>query len=934
MMRVKHHYEENAGMTKPENVRSKMIPTRNCKEETSGVATQKEIIKDRKKVKILVDVLYDLLKIYGYSDRKGRAITNCLDPQQKLKLIKANKAATANDKLRLELLYLTYVDKAGIGSWKDLFKYKINAYFSWVMKQDLPPAPKGLEEIPKLMEPSFLYFGRAKRFLGLKISTDHKKLESFAQSVAQSKKGAPPVSEDMVLEAEIKCFKHLTTPRADIPDFTLYDNVEEFPFEYPINRNTACFQLRRTMREIFRKKVPLWKDITKPFVPSTNSQYNFSRNGLGGVGAFKNNDTLQKIISEAYEGKETLIQKKLGSVQLSDELTEFYGKAGREDQWRIDNHFENVVVKDTIGLIFDGSELLDVWSDQIYPKMIGEAIKEQPRTLVIGLPEPLKVRCITAGPPITYAVLKPFQKWLWRTLKNESVFQLIGTPVTQDIVMKQLGKLGFDEEFISGDYKASTDNLHSWVSECLLDELDKIWTEELTQKEDNDPFYYFKDHIVTLMKRALTGHQILNPERNASYREHGESSGKGESGVSDDDFSLQQEGQLMGSIISFPFLCLANAAFCRWAMEISDFKNYKLVDRTIEGYETCRLLINGDDCVFPGKTRRCFSIWQKITAFGGLESSVGKTFRSREFMTINSVQYQYDKFIKTGWEEESGSFVDPLYQDVKYVNLGLVYGQKKDGIRGKPFYSLGAVHRDLHRTCPEELFLKATKQFMKNCSQTRYRSHLVKKDGKLIKIKVEDFFANIRNSKVPYYMPEWLGGLGLVRTKKDQINDWDLKVASCLRSGQTDHKIAKITKGSLWEFHGIVSDYLSDYQFLADQNFLNVTHKGEQRDLEKEYTELYTQCVVDRLLVLRAEPQFDSTGQKLPGLIKSILELKYDEKRLRECHFQNMKIWEALRCNPKFNGLIASQRLPDFEDLLQERKDFTLSCFNIGKKEE
>jgi len=893
--------DKNGDMTKSQNVKSSQLsPTRNCKEETSGVATQKALKRDEKKVKILVNVLYDLLKIYGYDDKRVKTKLN-LESDRSVQ-IEANRAKTVRDKEKLKELYLQFWKEAGIGSWKDLFKYKINAFFSFVMKQEIPPAPKGLDAFPALLDPSFLFFGRAKRYLS-KIKLNRDKLESFAQSVAQSKKGAPPVARSMVEEAEQKCFEHLTTSRDDIPDFVWNDGV----FEHHINRFTACYQLRRTVRELFQGLMPTWKEVTRPFVPSTNSQYNYSRNDCGGVGAFKEGDIeFLGFIGRTYQdyctlsGQDSLVKKSLTSVKLGSELTELYGSAGIRDQERIDQDLENVLIKDTLGLEYDGSFLKKAWSDKIYPRMIFEAMKEEPKTMVIGLPEPLKVRCITAGPPITYAVLKPLQKWLWRNLKIHKVFNLIGTPVTDSIVRDSLGKLGFDEEFISGDYKASTDNLHSWVSECLLDSLDEVWTEQINLG-CNDPFVVYKDNIVTLMKRALTGHIIMDPACNEMFRKGVE--------IRDSDFRQQKEGQLMGSIISFPFLCLANAALCRWAMEISEGKNLRLTNRPIHGYTKCRLLVNGDDCVFPGKKEKAFEAWKKITAFGGLESSVGKTFRSDSFLTINSVQYQYD--LEKPYVEDD-DIEEPTYKDIKYVNLGLVYCQKKDGIRGKPFYRLGAVHRDLYKTCPEKYFKRATKLFMKECSQKRFRTTYTNVDGKTVKVKIEDFFANIKNSRVPYYMPEWLGGLGLVRTEKDQVNDWDLRVASVIRSGQG--LIEKISEDSEWQFHKLVSKELEDYRFLDNQNFLNIKCNGEIRSVESQYRELYTLIVVDCLL-------------KYP-LHYLVGEIEDQEHGLRRAWISNKVVWENLRSNPKLSGLVYSRDPAVYSDLLQERKEFYLSCFN------
>jgi len=794
---------------------------------------------------------------------------------------------------------------------KIFFKYKINAFFSHVMGQEVPPAPAGLDLYQDLIQPSFLVYGRGKRFIR---NLNRKKLVSFAQSIAQSKKAAPAVSEDMVSEAEYKCWKHLTTERLDEPDFVINDGI----FEQPINRNVICYQLRRTVREVFGGKKPDWDELTQPFVPSTSSQYNYSRKNLGAVGAFLNNPS----ISEKISGCDVGVSMKVDSVLLKGELTELYGSAGKEEQERIDRDFENIMVKDTLGIHFDGEKLIEFWRDAIYPTLIEEALREEPKTIVIGLPEPFKVRCITAGPPLTYTALKPMQKWLWGVLKEESVFQLIGTPVTEEIVMKQLGRLGLGEEFISGDYKASTDNLHSWVSECLLDALMECISETLIGLNDsNDPLRKWLPMLESLMKRALTGHSILNPKYNDIYR-------MGMDAIPEDGFQPQKEGQLMGSIISFPFLCLANAALCRFAMEVSDLKNYKVVDRYIEGYETARLLINGDDCVFPGKNG-IFSKWKQIAAFGGLESSVGKTFCDKDFMTINSCQFSYSESTFS-WEDCSGLTSDFVYETIKYVNMGLVYCQKKDGTRGKPFYRMGAVHRDLEKTCPPELFEAASKCFLKEAKTTKYRfvtdktgAKTIGPDGEYLMCEMK--FHNLKEAGVPHYLPEWLGGVGLVpedylfNNNKNQIS---LMGALEIRASMAENWVPRSLKETdEWRFHKLYNDSMKEYCFLGRQNFVDVEFDGNIRNLSDEEGKLYGLQIVSLML------------QTPLNLLKVSLDQKKEEKHLREVAEHNQQAWTYLRAsdrkwkNKKLVTKLTSKQV--YLDLLNEKKEFPLSCFDV-----
>jgi len=871
---------------------------------STGVTTQKQRLQDCKKVETFIEVIYDILKIYGYFC----GVEKSLSKEESMYI----KQKTQVDKLKLRNRILEFVYKTGFGSWKDFFKYKINAFFSWVMDQEVPPAPAGLDQYNDLILPSFLVCGRGKRFIR---NMKRMKLESFAQSIAQSKKAAPAVSEDMVSEAESKTWKHLTTERLDDPDFIIQDGV----FEQPINRNVICYQLRRTVREVFGGKKPVWLELAKPFVPSTSSQYNNSRGEMGAVGAFLRNPVLSEKIQK-IQGSDVGVSMKVDSVLLKGELTELYGKAGKEDQLRIDSDFENVTVKDTIGVHFDGEKLCEFWKEEIYPTLIEEALREEPKTIVIGLPEPLKVRCITAGPPLTYTALKPIQEWLWSVLKEESVFQLIGTPVTEEIVLNQLGRLGFDEDFISGDYKASTDNLHSWVSECLLDALMECISETMIGLNDlDDPLRKWLPMLNCLMKRALTGHSILNPKYNEIYR-------KGMDEIPEDGFKPQKEGQLMGSIISFPFLCLANAALCRFAMEISDQKNYKVVDRYIEGYETARLLINGDDCVFPGKNG-IFPIWKQVAAFGGLESSIGKTFCSKRFMTINSCQYSYSE-LTSSWEDFGGCINDYTYKTISYVNMGLVYCQKKDGTRGKPYYRMGAVHRDLERTCPPELFEAASKVFLKEAKTTKYRFVTDKKGHKKIGPDgefemCEAKYHNLREACVPFYLPEWLGGVGLVPSKSIKMDmgmKISLKGASNLRENMAEVWVPRSMKeADEWRFQKLFNESMEDYRYLEHQNFVDVEVDGTTRNLFQEDRKLYGLQIVSLML------------QTPLNLLKVSLDHKKEEKELLKIALHNQKAWERVRSNPdwkKIKAVSADEYLQLYSDLIYEKKDFSLSCFD------
>jgi hypothetical protein len=242
----------------------------------------------------------------------------------------------------------------------------------------------------------------------------------------------------------------------------------------------------------------------------------------------------------------------------------------------------------------------------------------------------------------------------------------------------------------------------------------------------------------------------------------------------------------MGSVTSFPILCMANAVLCRLAIEINTRKRYSVVKestyrtnrylRKLNGvkerynYNPLPLLVNGDDCLFRGnKAFLCPSIneedgppemrqsitevWTAVAGFGGLTPSVGKSYTSDIscktcFAVINSCTYYYNK-------------ETTLWNRVKHVNMGLVYGQPKVGSRENVSYNdLGTLHRELFETCAPDCWNMASAMFI-----NRNRSTL-------------ENFPNI-----PWNIPKWLGGPGLISDHEYKYNNKDRLCASIIRSG-------------------------------------------------------------------------------------------------------------------------------------------------------
>ena len=436
----------------------------------------------------------------------------------------------------------------------------------------------------------------------------------------------------------------------------------------------------------------------------------------------------------------------------------------------------------------------------MYWKAFKVALSEEPVVKPVGLAEALKIRVISKGPPVTYFVLKSFQEFLWKRLKSFPVFSLIGRPIEVDDIERIIGD-PTGCTIVSGDYKASTDNLHPWVSEVLLEELGKVLGES----------DYISPDLLALAKRALTGH--IFEDRDGKR-------------------SPQRMGQLMGSIISFPFLCLANAALCRMALEIAEdsTRTVSLLDlhRLSFGRLTelslksnqIPLLVNGDDCVLASRCSRLGEIWEAITKIAGLSSSVGKTYvvgpgSKRYFAVMNSCHYDWDGL---HWVLRS------------YVNMGLVKGLGRTGggetDSGRPIEQLGDAHQKLYETAPRDLWGTVNRLFF------YYNTNELKK---------------YRGS---WFFPKWLGGLGLVKT--GEYTNQELRQVSALKilisQGLGPELIPSTPE---WDMHRVALKRQSElFPLLKAEYPYRRGSAGIERlefDLEEQNEIFYKYCVIESL---------------------------------------------------------------------------------------
>jgi len=637
----------------------------------SDVSSWKQTIKVNEqfnlKIKESVNVVLELFHMFGLDKPSTRPEDSTYSYKYKKSVLKT-----------VSRIQQHHIDTgSNEGSWIKYWKYKSNAFFAAWEGQALPACPFKFPDHPK-----YLFGGvigqwcrtQCQRDLDLLAAPLKGQLFSkgaFVLSVLMMKKGMPRADENLCRQAEIETVKALTSKREqrkprwsskffdkdwvderwlyimgpspagkgrlwryhsrdvkgiskrDVFNLLRTDNWEpatdlfihcapkpKLNLYDRIRKNQAKEQLRRTMREMFGGKRFGPTEMSEPQFPSTSANYNKSRGKGGAAGHFK--DEMEKMVKNLYQ--HDLQQSfETQNYRFSNRQTELYGKAGLEEQIDSSESVEKLCYE------FDPTIVTETYRN-FYWRMFKDALDEEPVVNAVALPEALKIRVISKGPPKTYFVLKTFQKFMWRTLKSHPTFRLIGKPIAVEDI-EEICPTSGDYWFNSGDYVASTDNLYSWVSETLLDEMSHCME--------------IPHQLITLTKRALTGH---------IFEDESLEGGRAE----------QKTGQLMGSIVSFPFLCLANAAMCRWALEISEKRTISLRDS--------RILINGDDNLIATTSSQFFDVWELCCSLIGLDSSPGKTYFNQKFAVINSAHYD---LCEGSWRERG------------YINMGLVKGLKR-----------------------------------------------------------------------------------------------------------------------------------------------------------------------------------------------------------------------------------------------------------------
>jgi hypothetical protein len=260
----------------------------------------------------------------------------------------------------------------------------------------------------------------------------------------------------------------------------------------------------------------------------------------------------------------------------------------------------------------------------------------------------------------------------------------------------------------------------------------------------------------------------------------------------DIDHALDQKnGQLMGSVVSFPVLCIVNAALCALCLEEGLKCNRYLDDLP--------LMINGDDCAFP-TDNFIHSLWKYFGTCAGLSPSVGKYFKTREFIQINSRNFipgplmlkkQRGPYMEEFADYVYGDQYFTRFEEIPFVNLRLLVGNPRSTATEVPedfkLTSIGSRQRDFILDGPDFLFSQLAVLFYARNENL------------------------IKNSRLPWFVPTKYGGLGLnykLTPFGGDLSDTDRAVCGLINAGKFKNPPKNIKVEDDWKTNALVMDIL------------------------------------------------------------------------------------------------------------------------------
>jgi hypothetical protein len=474
-------------------------------------------------------------------------------------------------------------------------KYFTAYPMAFYLENDLPEQPKGFLDY----SPNPLVFtGRIKRFLRARLIHKSRRSAEIWWSILQGvKRGAHEAPEHFVFESYLKHRRKLTKAPTNDIDPTFVDKLNKFLKEYKAEK-------------------PSFREA------STSASFETTRSDGG-----QRNDVRNWVLDNfGYTNEETMVQLKDGSKMQAFEpfLPSF-------------------------------NEVVDV----AHEEFCGEPLKVQ----VHGILEPLKVRLITKGESVPYWLARCCQKSMWNYLQQFPTFVATGRPLLDEDLNDLLKKRNTFEanngiefnSWVSGDYSGATDGVDIRCTALVFEGILKrspysknykdILRSVIYKQELNYPSVKIKREIPiqlkVLNKRLNRVSNLKKIKRRFKVEERQVLP------------TIQQTGQLMGSVLSFPILCIINLISYWISME-------EYLKKEID-FRDLPVLINGDDILFPSNPDH-YEIWKDKIRSVGFSLSIGKNYIHKDLFTINSIMFH----------ECNGKV-----ERYKFFNVGLLTGKAK-----------------------------------------------------------------------------------------------------------------------------------------------------------------------------------------------------------------------------------------------------------------
>jgi len=129
----------------------------------------------------------------------------------------------------------------------------------------------------------------------------------------------------------------------------------------------------------------------------------------------------------------------------------------------------------------------------------------------------------------------------------------------------------------------------------------------------------------------------------------------------------QVNGQLMGSTLSFPILCVVNIV-CYWRA-LNRYRR-EIGLPPVKNPRDLPVLVNGDDILFRTDPT-LYSLWREEIKISNLKLSVGKNYVHPTYLTINSLFFKHTRYTSPDGLRRN------RFDEIPYFNVGLLTGQTK-----------------------------------------------------------------------------------------------------------------------------------------------------------------------------------------------------------------------------------------------------------------